>query len=319
MEQADNRKLLERGKLAMSAKKKFLQPRPAPGTAGAHSARRDEDSRYAQQRAYGFPWLRFNADLEAEYRTYSGSERATGIRRAFAAVLLAFSASLTLLEFDGGVGPALIIAVLLGWLGLYLAAHESRHSFLVQAELRQQAQIDGLTGAMNRRAFRDHLDVIWRQAEREGVAVGLLLLDLDHFKELNDQHGHQAGDEVLCSTTEILKSYAVRPLDAVGRYGGDEFIVAWYGADPGSFDALIQLLPAKLWMGLARTRLREANITVSGGAVLVRPSMQNPIMRAIHAADEELYRVKRSCRGSISLAPTFADVPEQHATQSLQL
>ena len=292
-------------------KKKFLQPRAAPVPADSSRAARYEDGRYARERARGFPWLRFGLELESEYRASSRGRSAAHVRLVCGASLLGLSAFLLFGQFHGLEGFALAFAVLLGWIGLYLTARESRHSFLVEGELRQQAHVDVLTGAMNRRAFHDHLNVIWRQAERAGVAVGLMLLDLDHFKAVNDRHGHQAGDIALRSTAEILKSYALRPLDAVGRYGGDEFIVVWYDAHPAAFASLIQLLPAKLWMGLAATQVREANMTVSGGAVMVRPGVDSSIENAISSADEELYKVKRSCRGVIALRASAPAVVTQ--------
>lgn len=271
--------------------KRFLQPRDsdraksAPASASAY-----EDQRYTEQMARGIYRLRFAPELEAEFRAQS---QGLWVRRGFAAALLGLSVYL-------GFAPsaALALAVVLGWLALYLTSLQSRRHFLLRGELRQQAQVDGLTGALNRRAFHQHLDLIWRQAERDGSLIGLMLVDLDHFKQLNDRHGHPAGDTVLRGTTQILKSYALRPLDAVGRYGGDEFIVAWHDAEPKAFAAVVQLLPSKLWMGLAGIGLR-GDITVSGGAVLARPGGGVSIDSAIRAADEELYRVKRRCRGTI--------------------
>jgi len=288
-------------------KKRFLQPRAAPAKAGAIDSVRYEDRRYEDQRLRGFGWLRFSPDLEEEYRTRLGAHHNAAIQNAFGLALLALSSVLIFGELPRLQWSAVALAILLSCAGLYLAARESRRNFLLHREMQQLARVDGLTGALNRRAFHDHLELIWRQAERENVAVGLMLLDLDHFKTLNDRHGHQAGDIVLRTTADILRSYALRPLDAVGRYGGDEYIVTWYDAEPGAFSALIQLLPAKLWMGLAGVGVREADMTVSGGAVLVRPSEGASIEVAIRNADEELYKVKRSCRGVIAMAATLLE------------
>jgi diguanylate cyclase (GGDEF)-like protein len=164
---------------------------------------------------------------------------------------------------------------------------------LAQRELQRQARTDALTGLLNRRGFDEHLGVIWRQAEREKAPVGIVLLDVDGFKQLNDSHGHAAGDDVLRHVAGVLKTYASRPLDAVGRYGGDEFVVVWYNADAQRFAALSKLLTAKLQV------VGTHGFTISGGAVICRPDQALSIKDALLAADERLYAAKRTSRGEI--------------------
>jgi diguanylate cyclase (GGDEF)-like protein len=90
--------------------------------------------------------------------------------------------------------------------------------------LRQQSIRDPLTGAFNRRYLEESLDREVARARRHGHGLGLLMLDVDHFKRVNDVHGHEAGDEVLRATGELLRR-AVREEDVVCRYGGEEFAV----------------------------------------------------------------------------------------------
>jgi diguanylate cyclase (GGDEF)-like protein len=92
----------------------------------------------------------------------------------------------------------------------------------VQREMLRQARTDPLTGLLNRRAFMDEMARRIDRLEREGLCGTLMFVDLDHFKELNDRRGHDAGDEALCIIAALLRS-TVRPADLVARLGGDEF------------------------------------------------------------------------------------------------
>ncbi len=98
--------------------------------------------------------------------------------------------------------------------------------------LEELARLDGLTGALNRRAFFERVDVELSRARRTDAEITLVMYDLDQFKALNDGHGHPAGDAALRSFTRILERN-VRATDAVGRVGGDEFALLLVGADAG--------------------------------------------------------------------------------------
>nr|WP_282452608.1 diguanylate cyclase [Lysobacter sp. CAU 1642] len=84
---------------------------------------------------------------------------------------------------------------------------------------------DGLTGVANRRLFDEQLDAEWRKSERYGRDLGLLLLDVDHFKRFNDHHGHLGGDDCLRQLAHRLDLTFSRPGDLVARYGGEEFAI----------------------------------------------------------------------------------------------
>ena len=83
---------------------------------------------------------------------------------------------------------------------------------------------DPLTGCQNRRSFYEALETHWNASQRHGHSLGFLMVDLDHFKAINDNHGHSAGDVVLQKMSAVLKS-SVRNCDLVCRYGGEEFCV----------------------------------------------------------------------------------------------
>ncbi|MCI0749864.1 MAG: GGDEF domain-containing protein [Nevskiales bacterium] len=197
-------------------------------------------------------------------------------------------------------GFYLIMANAMSALGLYAMQREARLSFLMQNELRQEAALDGLTGLMNRRSFRNHLETVWIQAQREQATLGLLLLDLDGFKALNDKYGHPFGDLVLRNAAQILKSNLRRPLDAAGRYGGDEFIAVWSGVDKHWLMQLARHLPGQLEGSVPERP--SVRINASGGAVLVWPRQGLFKQEAIRMADRKLYEMKHRNRGSIAFA-----------------
>jgi len=103
-------------------------------------------------------------------------------------------------------------------------------------ELRQIMVRDGLTGLLNHVSFKEKLAAELKRTERTGNVFSVALLDLDHFKSINDCHGHQVGDSVLQTFATLLKS-ALRTIDVLGRYGGEEFAVVLIGADPDQAEA----------------------------------------------------------------------------------
>jgi hypothetical protein len=114
----------------------------------------------------------------------------------------------------------LVVAVVLGFLLLSSAKEE------VLSHYRREALLDPLTGVNNRRGFDAEAAELVARAEREGSAIALLLLDLDHFKAVNDKWGHVAGDAALREFTEVVAAELAEG-DLMGRLGGEEFAVAW--------------------------------------------------------------------------------------------
>src|SRR5208282_2205639 len=91
------------------------------------------------------------------------------------------------------------------------------------AELEILAEVDPLTGIPNRRAFDEHLQAEWNRALRAGVSLGIIMIDVDHFKEYNDAFGHVAGDLCLTKIAQACASSMMRSGDFFARYGGEEF------------------------------------------------------------------------------------------------
>lgn len=186
----------------------------------------------------------------------------------------------------------LTVTHLVGIVGHYFVEHESRTRFLLQREAAYYAEHDPLTGVLNRRVFMAHAQRVWSQAVREKASVGVLLLDLDHFKQVNDVHGHLAGDAALRAVAAALQRVTRRPLDAAGRFGGDEFIALWYGIDAAGLAALEQHLISDLSAFRSTAAPRIFGIPISGGAALVWPDSRHALDDAIRQADANMYRVK---------------------------
>ena len=108
---------------------------------------------------------------------------------------------------------------------LVLALGASLWIYRLLRQTHKQAQSDALTGLANRTRFDQALDQELRMARRSGQPLSLLVMDIDHFKQLNDSQGHAAGDAALKALGRILRSRARRPRDLVARLGGDEFAV----------------------------------------------------------------------------------------------
>lgn len=90
--------------------------------------------------------------------------------------------------------------------------------------LRDLSQLDGLTGIANRRAFDCRMLQEWHRAQRNGTSLGLIMIDIDHFKAFNDNYGHMAGDDCLKNVSQALLGMVSRPADMFARYGGEEFV-----------------------------------------------------------------------------------------------
>lgn len=205
-------------------------------------------------------------------------------------------------------GYYLVLANLVGIVGRYLTEYEERTRFLLQRELTYHALRDPLTGTLNRRAFANHAERVWAQAAREQVPVGLMILDLDDFKNINDRYGHLAGDIVLHTVAKALKAFVRRPLDAVGRFGGDEFVAVWYDVEPQWFEDVQSLLVQRLISAPLEEIPDLEGIRISGGAVLAYPDGRSTLQEALRVADNNLYGVKQA-QGECVFLSRFGQPP----------
>jgi diguanylate cyclase (GGDEF)-like protein len=164
-------------------------------------------------------------------------------------------------------------------------------------DLERAAQTDGLTGIANRRAFDQALERAIRRAHRTNEPLSLLLLDLDHFKALNDTAGHGAGDEVLRRFAGILAQAARRPDDVAARYGGEEFALILPATDQAGALEVAQRLKESLTAAqIFHPRGIDGLVTVSIGAVTADSSTELSARVLVSAADARLYEAKRAGR-----------------------
>ncbi|GAA3341722.1 hypothetical protein GCM10020358_34170 [Amorphoplanes nipponensis] len=225
-------------------------------------------------------------------------------------ILMALTATSALVVFDkvrtGAVGDLTLIVVGVLFLTvmlrqyLFAADRAGLAEQLARAVEEQQrlAVTDGLTGLYNRR-------YLMTQVERLGAAAGgapvsLMVVDLDHFKLVNDTFGHLAGDAVLAAAATRIAS-AARADDVVARYGGEEFVVLLAGADAPEARSVAERV---------RRHLRETPIVAGGAAISVTASIgvasapDGSVRQLLEAADRALYRAKAEGRDRVSAAVT---------------
>jgi diguanylate cyclase (GGDEF)-like protein len=152
-------------------------------------------------------------------------------------------AYLSVYAIAGADRPAVVPVQLAGMLAT-AAACALQHNTLVgqRRRLAQIARTDALTGCLNRRGFRERMEVELAAARADGQGFGVLVIDLDGFKTINDRHGHAAGDALLIAAVDAMR--AIAPGRPLGRLGGDEFAIAWgTGAPPDALDIRNRLAP----------------------------------------------------------------------------
>ena len=168
-----------------------------------------------------------------------------------------------------------------------------------QRELQRQALTDPLTHIMNRRAILGRLTEEMARAPRQGLPLSIGVMDIDHFKLVNDRYGHAGGDSVLQKVVE-RSLRALRAYDALGRIGGEEFLIVMPGV--GARDASIVLERIRHSVRQAAIELQGVEITVTvsiGGAVNGGEAPEE----LLHLADEALYRAKGEGRDRVVMAP----------------
>lgn len=223
----------------------------------------------------------------------------------------------------------------LGWrntaIALGEAVQRSLYNLRLQATLREQAYRDPLTGLFNRRYLVNSLDRELHRAQRHGTALGLVMLDLDHFKGFNDSHGHAAGDLLLQHVGELLRT-AVRQSDIVCRYGGEEFVLIMPESPCEDTCRRVDEMRVQLRNLIIRHEDRLLGSVTASAGVAVAPADGMASRELFAAADRALYAAKSRgrdrlvCSGSmvppVSLAGTEpgpaatelrgqADIPQQ--------
>ncbi len=178
---------------------------------------------------------------------------------------------------------------------------------------RREARTDQLSGLANRKSFDEFLQFVISQHNRKGTPFALLLADVDHFKRINDTHGHQAGDRVVELLGETLK-HLTRDRDHVARFGGDEFAMVLVGVD--SVNA--RRAAARIRAAVERTNFdvgeEGARIAVTLSMGMSFPQTQDSANAVFDRADKALYRSKEAGRNQLHV---WNPQPDSTATDEL--
>lgn len=214
--------------------------------------------------------------------------------------LISLLAALTAAFTDYAAGQVYSHAVIPFWNGLVFLAFFMISAGLldmVRARLyleQQLARTDALTGILNSRAFVEHMGYIIALAKRDAAPITLAYIDLDNFKQINDEHGHSEGDSVLQAVGDTLRQ-SIRRTDAAARLGGDEFVLLLPATDAAAASTLLEKLRDKLSQALAR---RQPSVTCSiGVATFLNPP--NSADEAIRVADALMYKAKKLGKNGI--------------------
>ena len=204
-------------------------------------------------------------------------------------------------SYDSAVGLGVQVGVSAGTLntaalGVFVMRRRVQR---LLTSTRTLSRLDPLTGLYNRRFLEEQAPRLWRQARRDGTRVAALVLDLDHFKQLNDAHGHAAGDAVLRAVAGALGA-AVRPSDILARTGGEELVVLGLVSDGDEAAHLAE----RLRFAVAGSRTPGGHaVTASIGVALNRPAddedATHELWRVVDRADAAMYEAKQQGRNRV--------------------
>jgi len=190
-------------------------------------------------------------------------------------------------------------------------AIQDAHSLKVSRELYEAAVRDRLTGMHNRGYFEDRVAAEFAFVRRHGSPLSVLLIDIDHFKKVNDTHGHQVGDAVLrAASAKITES--LRAEDVASRYGGEEFVVLARGTANEGARVLAQRLRTRIALAQVLTLQGIVQVTASIGVAVMHgaDSPYKTPAELVAAADEALYAAKRNGRNQV-----VVNVDPEHRTE----
>jgi two-component system cell cycle response regulator len=175
------------------------------------------------------------------------------------------------------------------------------HLIEAREQLLFQATHDSLTGVANRGVILDALQRERARQSRGGGNFGIVLMDLDHFKYVNDQYGHLSGDAVLQEAARRIRA-AVRPYDTVGRYGGEEFLIVVPASDAMGTMGLAERIRKSIETPPVHTEAGEIQITASMGVAISEAGIPLDAQDLLQLADDALYRAKDHGRNRTELA-----------------
>ena len=169
----------------------------------------------------------------------------------------------------------------------------------LEERLRRQATQDALTGVLTRGALMDRLAVEMERAFRERHQLSIAMVDIDHFKKINDTYGHSVGDTVLCEAARRMSS-VLRLYDSIGRYGGEEFVAILPRCGEECASAIAERIRESISLKPIHAASQGIVLTVSIG--IAEASRSASTDAVIHAADNALFRAKQAGRDRVESA-----------------
>ena len=192
-----------------------------------------------------------------------------------------------------------VFSMILG-AGSLLLSRELQRRQLAESKLQHLARTDALTGLNNRGTFDDTLQKEWQRANRSGLPLSLLFVDIDQFKAYNDYYGHQAGDEVLRAVAQCVALCVRRPGDHVARYGGEEFVVTLPDTDAtGATNVAETIRHAVFDLNIEHVQSRYGCVTASIGVVTSQGRAVHDGAVLVKMADSALYEAKSTGRNRV--------------------
>ena len=168
-------------------------------------------------------------------------------------------------------------------------------------QLRSMVMIDGLTLIANRRCLDETLESEWRACQRDSKPLAIAMIDIDHFKRLNDRYGHQSGDACLIAVASALKACFGRSHDLIARYGGEEFLCLFPGTDLAGARRKAEELRRSVQVLSIPNEGASATpvVTISIGVAVAIPTTEITKNQLVDSADNQLYEAKRTGRNRI--------------------
>jgi diguanylate cyclase (GGDEF)-like protein len=195
-----------------------------------------------------------------------------------------------------------------------IATLNNFHTQAYQRRLEALAWTDELTGLLNRRFFMRAAGEECERMRRTQRTAAVALIDLDYFKQVNDVHGHAAGDRVLKRIAQIAHTELRGPFDKLGRWGGEEFIFLLSEVTPEHASAVCERLRGRIEEALIESGESQIRVTASFGYCMLRAG--SDVSVAIEAADRALYEAKRLGRNRVEIADAPpAEVPDLSAAK----
>ena len=165
---------------------------------------------------------------------------------------------------------------------------------------KDQATRDGMTGLLNKRTLPDALRTEKIRADRRKYNIGVLMMDIDHFKSVNDTYGHEVGDIVIIEIAKTLLKEVRKDIDIVARYGGEEMVVGLVDTTPeGMIETAERIRKAVLQLEFDVHKPDPLRVSISIGAYLVTPEYKDNMMKAVSLADQALYKAKEGGRNQV--------------------